>query len=213
MDGLYQWVGSLVSYLVFVTVLTALLPSVRYERYLRLFAGCVLILLVFQPFTVSFRLESVLDQLFRSVSVQEEAYGLISQKDPDLEARKLELLFSEYEKETEKELVKLAEQAGFFHCRAKVRVERREEQPDFAKIKEVSLSLHLPQQEAAFCLVEPIEVVEVKAEVAQTENRRGEKEEAEDEPVTDVRVSQLRQQIAAEYQMEEAYVEIRLEAR
>lgn len=51
MEGIYRWVSNIVYYLIFVTIITNLLPAGKYEKYLRLFAGCILILLVLQPLT------------------------------------------------------------------------------------------------------------------------------------------------------------------
>lgn len=148
MEGLYRWIGSIVSYLVFVTVLVGLLPAARYERYLRLFAGCILILLFFQPLTAFFDLDEPLEQLFRRVSLQEEAYGLAVQKSRGLEEKrglaldrleekKLDLLFSEYERETVLALSKLAEEEGLRVLAVQAEVERSPESPDFAKIKRI----------------------------------------------------------------------------
>lgn len=57
MEGIYRWVSNIVYYLIFVTIITNLLPAGKYEKYLRLFAGCILILLVLQPLTGGLRLD------------------------------------------------------------------------------------------------------------------------------------------------------------
>ena len=46
MEGLYEWIRNITYYLIFMTVVTNLLPDKKYEKYFRLFAGMVLILLV-----------------------------------------------------------------------------------------------------------------------------------------------------------------------
>ena len=51
MEGIYQWIRSLVFYLILMTMLMNLLPDKKYENYLRLFTGVVFLLLFFQPFT------------------------------------------------------------------------------------------------------------------------------------------------------------------
>ena len=51
MEGIYRWVSNIVYHLIFVTIITNLLPAGKYEKYLRLFAGRILILLVLQPLT------------------------------------------------------------------------------------------------------------------------------------------------------------------
>lgn len=51
MEAITHWAGNIVSYLVFLTVLTGLLPAHKYEKYIRLFAGCILLLIVLKPLT------------------------------------------------------------------------------------------------------------------------------------------------------------------
>lgn len=51
MEVITHWAGNIVSYLVFLTVLTGLLPAHKYEKYIRLFAGCILLLIVLKPLT------------------------------------------------------------------------------------------------------------------------------------------------------------------
>ena len=47
MEGIYQWIRSLVFYLILMTMLMNLLPDKKYENYLRLFTGVVFLLLFF----------------------------------------------------------------------------------------------------------------------------------------------------------------------
>ena len=72
MEGIYRWVSNIVYYLIFVTIITNLLPAGKYEKYLRLFAGCILILLVLQPLTGGLRLDEKINAIFRSVSFENE---------------------------------------------------------------------------------------------------------------------------------------------
>ena len=79
MEGLYEWIRNITYYLIFMTVVTNLLPDKKYEKYFRLFAGMVLILLVLKPFTGGLRLDDKLAYYFESISFQKEASELSSQ--------------------------------------------------------------------------------------------------------------------------------------
>ena len=78
MEAITHWAGNIVSYLVFLTVLTGLLPAHKYEKYIRLFAGCILLLIVLKPLTDGLRLEERLNYLFTSLSFENEAGELKS---------------------------------------------------------------------------------------------------------------------------------------
>ena len=47
MEAVYEWIRSLVFYLILMTTVLNFLPDRKYEKYLRLFTGMVFILLVF----------------------------------------------------------------------------------------------------------------------------------------------------------------------
>ena len=49
MKAIENWVKDIVFYMIFVTMVMNLLPDPKYEKYLRLFAGAVMILLGFGP--------------------------------------------------------------------------------------------------------------------------------------------------------------------
>ena len=58
MGAVSEWAGSILSFLILITVIRGILPSKKYEPYLRLFSGLMLILLVLQPVTGGLGLES-----------------------------------------------------------------------------------------------------------------------------------------------------------
>ena len=50
MKAVENWVRDIVFYMIFVTMVMNLLPDPKYEKYLRLFAGAVMILLAFDRY-------------------------------------------------------------------------------------------------------------------------------------------------------------------
>lgn len=51
MTAVYEWVRNITYYMIFITVVGNLLADSKYEKYLRFFAGIILILLVLKPLT------------------------------------------------------------------------------------------------------------------------------------------------------------------
>ena len=51
MNGIYEWIRSVVSFMILMTVIMNLLPDKKYEKYLRLFTGLVFLTLVLAPFS------------------------------------------------------------------------------------------------------------------------------------------------------------------
>ena len=72
MEGIYTWVKNIVFYLIFLTVLMGLLPSGKYEKYIRFFAGMVLIMAALSPFLSGLRLEDQVAGYFEEFSFRKE---------------------------------------------------------------------------------------------------------------------------------------------
>ena len=51
MEAVYGWVKNIIYYMIFLSVVNNLLADSKYGKYIRLFSGMVLILLVVSPFT------------------------------------------------------------------------------------------------------------------------------------------------------------------
>ena len=114
-----------------VPVLTGLLPAHKYEKYIRLFAGCILLLIVLKPLTDGLRLEERLNYLFTSLSFENEA-GELKREMDEIEERRRNMVLSQYEAEASKEAVRVAAEAGFSVEKADVELEKDPESEQFA---------------------------------------------------------------------------------
>ena len=147
MEVITHWAGNIVSYLVFLTVLTGLLPAHKYEKYIRLFAGCILLLIVLKPLTDGLRLEERLNYLFTSLSFENEA-GELKREMDEIEVRRRNMVLSQYEAEASKEAVRVAAEAGFSVEKADVELEKDPESEQFASVR--SVTVYVAGSEAAF---------------------------------------------------------------
>ena len=138
MEAITHWAGNIVSYLVFLTVLTGLLPARKYEKYIRLFAGGILLLIVLKPLTDGLRLEERLNYLFTSLSFENEAGELKSEMD-EIEVRRRNMILSQYEAEASREAVRVAAEAGFSVEKADVELEKNPESEQFASVRSVTV--------------------------------------------------------------------------
>lgn len=204
MDKIGTWAGNIAGYLVFVTVLTGLLPASGYGKYLRLFSGCILILLVFQPLTGSLRLEEPVTELFRTISFTQEVNALsgsLGIEMEELEERKRRNLVNAYRTEVEDEICRLAETEGVL-VQAEVKM-AKETAEGFPRIERIVLRVkeENPGGEESFAEVSVDQIhVAVSSEAVPAQEKTTGNEE---------RLRRLKKRIAGYYQMEEAYVEIR----
>lgn len=138
MEGLYEWIRNITYYLIFMTVVENLLPNKKYEKYFRLFAGMVLILLVLKPFTGGLRLDDRLAYSFESISFQKEAAELRDEL-TGMEGKRLKSMVEQYEAAVETDLKSMADSAGFLCRKAEASIDGNESHDTFGHVVSVYL--------------------------------------------------------------------------
>ena len=216
MEVITHWAGNIVCYLVFLTVLTGLLPAHKYEKYIRLFAGCILLLIVLKPLTDGLRLEERLNYLFTSLSFENEAGELKSEMD-EIEVRRRNMVLSQYEAEASKEAVRVAAEAGFSVEKADVELEKDPESEQFASVRSVTVYVAGSEagMEAGMEAAEqedPSSMIEIEKISLEQEQKQGEPAAAQAVSwMNGEKIWELQQRLASFYQVEADHVEVRME--
>ncbi len=222
MEVITHWAGNIVSYLVFLTVLTGLLPAHKYEKYIRLFAGCILLLIVLKPLTDGLRLEERLNYLFASLSLENEA-GELKREMDEIEVRRRNMVLSQYEAEASKEAVRVAAEAGFSVEKADVELEKDPESEQFASVRSVTVyvagseagmeagmeAAELEENQSSMIEIEKIPPIEISLK---QEQKQGEPAAAQAVSwMNGEKIWELQQRLASFYQVEADHVEVRME--
>ena len=76
---MYEWVKNITGYFLFLAVIEHLIPGKKYEKYFRLFAGMVAILLVIQPFGKNLGLDERIAHFYENLVLQYQAEDLQEQ--------------------------------------------------------------------------------------------------------------------------------------
>ena len=223
MDQLFEWIRNITYYLIFITVAENLLPNKKYEKYLKFFAGMVLILLVLKPVTGGLRLDDTLAYYFESISLKKEA-GELTGKISQMEQTRLERMISGYEDAVGTDLESMAETEGFYCRKTSATINRDQESEQFGHVEKISLVLTSDkdkmQAEAAANVgngVDPVTKVEeignnkiTVTESDQSSETKAENKEKE-ESKENSSISGLRKRIAEYYDLEEQDIEIQME--
>ena len=222
MEVITHWAGNIVSYLVFLTVLTGLLPAHKYEKYIRLFAGCILLLIVLKPLTDGLRLEERLNYLFTSLSFENDA-GELKREMDEIEVRRRNMVLSQYEAEASKEAVRVAAEAGFSVEKADVELEKDPESEQFASVRSVTVyvagseagmeagmeAAELEENQSSMIEIEKIPPIEISLK---QEQKQGEPAAAQAVSwMNGEKIWELQQRLASFYQVEADHVEVRME--
>ena len=121
MEAVYEWIRSLVFYLILMTTVLNFLPDRKYEKYLRLFTGMVFILLVFGPLGDLTGLEERMAGAFGRITFQNDV-KLLQREIADADGTRMKRLADSYRRAVETDLMTMAESAGL-ECR---QAEKRE---------------------------------------------------------------------------------------
>lgn len=140
MEALYAWIRSIVFYLIFMTLVTSLLPGRKYDRYFKLFTGMVLILLVISPLTGSLRLDERLARWFETFSFQSEAGELRGQME-EIERKRLEAVVEAYEDAVSEGVEQRLEEEGCREVVAQVTINRDQESKRFGAIDRIEIRM------------------------------------------------------------------------
>ena len=197
------------------------MPAHKYEKYIRLFAGCILLLIVLKPLTDGLRLEERLNYLFTSLSFENEAGELKSEMD-EIEVRRRNMVLSQYEAEASKEAVRVAAEAGFSVEKADVELEKDPESEQFASVRSVTVyvagseagmeaGMEAAEQEDPSSMIEIEKISPIEISLKQ-EQKQGEPAAAQAVSwMNGEKIWELQQRLASFYQVEADHVEVRME--
>ncbi|MEE0222237.1 MAG: stage III sporulation protein AF [Lachnospiraceae bacterium] len=143
MEAVYEWIRSLVFYLILMTTVLNFLPDRKYEKYLRLFTGMVFILLVFGPLGDLTGLEERMAGAFGRITFQNDV-KLLQREIADADGTRMKRLADRYRRAVETDLMTMAESAGLECRQAEAVVEEDPERPGFGSVLEVKLIVGIP---------------------------------------------------------------------
>lgn len=215
MEEIYAWVRNITCYLILTTVMGNLLPSKKYEKYLKLFAGMVLILLVMQPLTSGLRLEDKITYFFESISFKQESDDLKKEL-LGMENKRLNGMISQYEGAVAMDIEAMVKASGFCKKEIKVTIESDQESEQYGMVTAVVMVIGPSIQDQPgetgqspvfepIAPVSPIEPVEIKEDQEPKDVSRAERRSG------DEAVNSLKSKISDYYNLEAEHVEIQLE--
>lgn len=147
MEAAKEFIKSIVVYMILISVVFHCLPDTRYKKYVKMFAGMLLIILLLTPILSLFQKNDLLDQTFFRKNYEEalkESRGSL-QIYEDVQKEKI---IQVYQNEINAYIKTLAEQRGLYVLRSDITIEEDTESEDFGSIKEMDLMLSSGQEDA-----------------------------------------------------------------
>lgn len=168
-EQIYQWVKNIAFYLILITAVMNVLPNNNYKKYVKLFTGMVLVLLVLSPITSLLKLNRTMDFTFMTSSFEQELNELDDQAESFENAQKSRL-FTGYEEEVAKEIGEVVEQDGLYPVDIQVVIEEDENSEDYGSIRQIYITAAYSQKQAEGIYIEPVRIGTEEKEEYQPES-------------------------------------------
>ncbi|MDO4327040.1 MAG: stage III sporulation protein AF [bacterium] len=202
MEFVTGWVQNIAYYMIFMTVVLSLLPAKQYEKYVRFFAGIILILLVIKPFLGGLRLEDEISHFYQEFSLKQDTAEL-EQKILGVEQQQKKMILAQYEAAVREDIRQMADSSGFSVRELEVSVCEEEGEDGFGKVERVRLLLrYVGMGMGNGQEMRAGQGMGMDVQTGGSPKRAEEGNRA---------ANQLRERIAQYYRLEVSYVEIQLE--
>ena len=206
---LLEWARNIIFFMVFLSVISHLLADASYEKYIRFFAGIVLILITVSPLKGGLDFQEKAGRFFEEFSFfqeKEQAGKALSKADQE----RMGAFLAEYKKEAEARIRETVQAEGVICSQAEVEIEKDEKSGEYGTIRKIILHLKeekmtSPQDEETKMVKEKAgEEVSVKVEIPPVITK-----EKQERPGTESKQEQqLKRKVAQYYGLEEACIEI-----
>lgn len=140
MEAVYGWVKNIIYYMIFLAVVNNLLADSKYEKYIRFFAGMVLILLVVSPLTGRLRLDQQISSMFQSISLYNDANDLKSEL-WEMDDRRYEQIMGKYGEAVEQDIAAMAQADGLTCVSAQVQIDQDRNSSTYGQVKSIRMEV------------------------------------------------------------------------
>lgn len=187
--SIYGWVKDIIFYLILMTMLMNLLPDNKYRKYVRLFAGMLLIIIVVSPISKLFSWNNILEINFLEKIYQQEVSSLTVELNKTENSQQQEFL-QNYEGTLRSRIIQLAAEQNLSVLNMKIELEENQEDERYLYPKSIEMLVSGDNQES---IVENINVSKVDISMKNEEETGG---------VLETKKENLKNVIADFYQMD-----------
>ena len=139
-EALLGWARNIIYYMVFLSLAEHLLAGSSYGRYLRLFGGLVLVLVVLGPFGSLGDWEKQVSSLFDQFTFRQESREL-KKEIFGMEEKRLAGITGQYRENVEKEITALVKAQGIVCSQVSVQMEENKESSSYGKILAIEIEV------------------------------------------------------------------------
>ncbi len=155
--GIYQWIKNIAFYMILITAVMNVIPNNNYKKYINLFTGIVMIILVISPISSLLGASTRLDTNFiKNIYNQElsnikvDAYQI-----SDTSSAKL---LDEYKNEISSQVEEIVKKEGYFVVESKIVMDEDKESDNYGNLEGLQVVLSTQAKKNQKILVDKIQI-------------------------------------------------------
>lgn len=134
----YGWVKSIIIYLILITVVMNLLGKSSYKKYIGIFTGMVLVLLILSPIIKIFKIEDSFNSYIESNNYVVESNDISNQLFDVVQGRN-ELVLNEYKERIVEQIKQIVENNKMFLNSANINIYEEQDNKNYGRIKNINI--------------------------------------------------------------------------
>lgn len=146
--GIYEWIKNIAFYIILVTVVMNVIPNHNYKKYINLFTGMVMIILVLAPISKLLQINTRLDTNFIKNMYSQELNSL-KINSVDASNQSTTQIFDEYKNEIGTQVEKIVNEEGYYMVEADVEMNEDMESEEYGNLESIDLVIATEEQEDA----------------------------------------------------------------
>lgn len=155
--GIYQWIKNIAFYMILITAVMNLIPNNNYKKYINLFTGIVMIILVISPISKLLGASTRLDSNFikniynqEIINLKVDAYQI-----SDTSSSKL---LEEYKNEISNQIEEIVNKEGYFVVKSKIVMNEDRESDNYGNLEGIQVVLSTQEKKNQKILVDKIQI-------------------------------------------------------
>lgn len=156
MEVLYSWIKSIVFYLILITAVINVLPDNGYKKYVKLFTGMMLVVLLISPLAKLLNFEDTLNFQYDSELYKQELTRL-QNGNKYLETAQTSQLVAAYESEIKQNVKQIVANEGLYPSTIDIRMNEDPDSEAFGTVEEINI-LASYQEKSSSVHIDPIEI-------------------------------------------------------
>lgn len=156
-SGIYQWIKNIAFYMILITAVMNIIPNNNYKKYINLFTGMVMIILVLAPIGGLLGINTRLDTNFIKNMYSQELSSMKSDT-YNITKETTTKIFEEYKNEIGLQVEKLVNEEGYSVVKADVIMNEDEESEQYGNLESIQVVLSEEKQENQKIAVDKIQI-------------------------------------------------------